>query len=282
MKETININKESRERISSEIVLHFFRHSKKEKTNPTDDNLTHLSNEGKKLAKENCFKDVKLNQSVAFGSPRVRSQETALLMMAGENDEITGDESLQELKDKIEEDLSFGSKIGINKGLDFTDDVSSPLGSKVYDSYVKGEYLDLLTNESDKITKETGDNTEANLSAKASKVAKMIEKYIKISPKWNALVNDKDGKYEPKMERFFGTHASVPESFIIKLLLTLNREDEVKEYADFYHNEVDYLKGFDVDIIDDKENIALVITYDLGDQKRRLEITKEDLEKICE
>ena len=42
--------------------------------------------------------DGDISQSMAFGGPKERSQETAGLMMAGLKDEITGMESLEELK----------------------------------------------------------------------------------------------------------------------------------------------------------------------------------------
>ena len=61
-----------------------------------------------------------LNQAVAFGSPRKRAQQTSAYAMAGKSlDTITGSESLEELKEKIDKDLKVGSKIGSDPRLDF-------------------------------------------------------------------------------------------------------------------------------------------------------------------
>jgi hypothetical protein len=117
-------------------------------------------------------------------------------MMAGELDDITGDETLEELKEKINGGVSFGSKIGIDKRLDYEDDFESPLGKKAYVAYNNNKYLSFLANESDMISKKTNDKTKSNYSAKSSQLAKVIHKYIKIIPRWNKLVSEKSGKYD--------------------------------------------------------------------------------------
>jgi hypothetical protein len=283
MKESIGLSKESKEKISSEIVLHFFRHSIKEKTNNPDD-LIPISQEGRKLAKEKSFKNVNLDQSVAFGSPKIRTQETAMLMMAGELDDITGDETLEELKEKINGGVSFGSKIGIDKRLDYEDDFESPLGKKAYVAYNNNKYLSFLANESDMISKKTNDKTKSNYSAKSSQLAKVIHKYIKIIPRWNKLVSEKSGKYDSKLERFFCTHTSIPESFLLKVFELLGDNKSKEEYLEKYTNDINYLEGFEVDIkkYPNKKEPDIVITYDLGEKKNSINVPLGLIEKMIE
>lgn len=270
---------ENKEIFPVNIELHFFRHSIKEKSN-VDDNLIRLSDDGRNLAKEKSFKDVSLDQSVAFGSPRVRTQETALLMTFGESDNITGSESLEELKNKINKDLKFGSKIGIDDRLDTTEDFNSPVGKRANEAFVEGKYMEFLAKESDSLAEQTGDKTKANLKEKASLVGEIIEKYIKIIPRWSVLVNNKENNYSPKLERFLGTHSSIPESFIIKALQILGKDNEVEEYINKYQSGIDYLKGFDVNINYSNEEIKLNISYDFGEGKNNIEISEEQLKEI--
>ncbi len=127
---------ESNELKPAKIELHFFRHSIKESNNVTlpNDDMVKLSQAGKDLAIEKSFDDVNLSQSVAFGSPRIRTQESALYMMTGNEDNITGTETLEELKEKINSDLKVGSKIGVDERLNFSDSNDTPVGKAMNDA----------------------------------------------------------------------------------------------------------------------------------------------------
>ena len=82
-------------------------------------------------AKEKAVYD-DINQSMAFGSPRKRTQETASLIMSGKLEEITGTETLEELKEKLDKDLPLksGSKIRVDGRLNFEADFTSDYGKK--------------------------------------------------------------------------------------------------------------------------------------------------------
>lgn len=100
----IGENEASKERYVSKINLHFFRHGEKEKDPSKNDTDIELTETGKKqaLGKSNLKN---INQAVAFGSPRLRAQETAGFVMAGRQKDIIGEESLNELKKKVDKNL---------------------------------------------------------------------------------------------------------------------------------------------------------------------------------
>lgn len=96
--------KEIQERHTSKIELSFFRHGEKEKDDTKPDHEIPLTEIGRKQAieKSKASGARKIGQAVAYGSPRIRTQETATLVMAGREEIITGKETLEELEEKIE------------------------------------------------------------------------------------------------------------------------------------------------------------------------------------
>jgi len=94
-------HKENIEKITSKIDLRFFRHGEKEPSvSGKPDEEIQLTEKGRGQAIKKT-EDEDISQSLAFGSSRKRAQQTAGLVMAGKLDEITGNESLDELKQKI-------------------------------------------------------------------------------------------------------------------------------------------------------------------------------------
>ena len=155
-----------------------------------------------------------INQSVAFGSPRKRTQETAVLAMTGSQNEITGEESFDELKTKINANLKVGSKIGSDERLNFHDDFSTPYGKELLDAFMKGELLKFLVDRSDIRAEELKDMEGSTYSRMAKGVAKIILKYVTISSRWHGLVNDSEKNYSEKLDRFFGSHQGLLECFL--------------------------------------------------------------------
>lgn len=260
-------NKESLK--ETKIDLHFFRHSIKSSDKVSvHDHDTLLSKEGRELAKERAYSDVNLDQSVAFGSKRVRAQETAGFVMAGIDDNITGTETMAELKEKLDKDLKIGSKIGIDNRLNFLDDESTPLGKKLHEAIGRGEYLKFIVEESDRIAKETSDTSGANYSRKAADIARIIEKYIKISPRWNKLFEEKSDTYKPTLERYLGTHQGMQESFLAKVIEKI----EGIEARDTFIKTVggqgfDFIEGFETEIITKpNKEVTIKLTYKKEDQ----------------
>lgn len=267
----------------AKIALHFFRHSIKESNDVTlpNDEMVKLSQAGKDLAIEKSFDDVNLSQAVAFGSPRIRTQETAMLMMSGQEDGIDGTETIEELKEKLNKDLKVGSKIGVDERLNFTDSNDTPVGRAMNDAYSRGEYVKFMVQESDKLAKETDDESGANYSAKAAQVAKIIEKYISIAPRWQKLVSDESKNYTDTLERYMGTHASIGEAFLAKVIEVTEGLEARNDFINKYPNGFTYLQGFEVEILkNNEENIPVKILFETEDGKVERELTLAQLQEI--
>lgn len=240
--------KETKEKFSSQIRLRFFRHSEKEakKEGQTDEEIR-LSAEGKKLSARKA--DIEnISQAVAFGSPRKRTQETAGLVMAGKQDEITGEESLEELK------AIMGSKIATDKRLDFTLDSKSEYGKKVHEAFGQKQLLKFLVEKSDQLAKELEVEDQTTYSGSARDIAQIIEKYIKIAPHWDELVRNREKEYSPTLERLMGSHQSVPDCFLAKVIEKTKGVSERDKFVQALGNAgFDYVEGYEVNITTEDE-----------------------------
>lgn len=247
---------------SSKIELHFFRHGESEPAVEGNDEGRELTQKGKEQAIAKSKEDTKLEQAIAFGSPRERAQQTAGFIMAGENEVITGDESLDELKDKLESSLKIGKKIAIEERLDYSEDVSTEYYKQIWEHIRNGDILKFLVSESDKAAKELGDDKTLTYSKSARQIAEIIKKYLTISPRWNELVVDKTKNYSDTLERFMGTHQTVPESFLAKIIEKTKGVEERDKFIEILDNKgFDYTEGFDLEILSTSSGPAIRIYY---------------------
>lgn len=239
---------ETKETITSKIDLRFFRHAEKESDKSKSDEEIELTETGRKQAVEKS-EDKDISQSVAFGSPRKRTQQTAGLVMSGRLDEITGNESIEELKEKLNKELKIGSKIGIDKRLDFNIDFSTDFGKKALEAVKNGEYLKFLVEQSDTLAESFKDIDTETYNGMAGRVAEIVKKYLAIAPRWDALTQDDDKSYEDTLKRFLGTHQGIGESFLAKVIEQTKGKDERDAFVSALGNQgFDFAEGFDVKI----------------------------------
>ncbi|MFA6227017.1 MAG: histidine phosphatase family protein [Candidatus Paceibacterota bacterium] len=233
----------------SEIILNFFRHGEKEKDKTKTDEQIRLTPGGRMQAKNKAEKGSDIDQSVAFVSTKERTWETAGFVMAGGEDEITGNETLEELKTKIDKDLAYGSKFNVDSRLDFS------IGKTEYekqaiDAFTKGKFMEFLADQSDTLAKEQGFEGQLTYSRQAKGVAEIVLKYFNIAPRWNKLVEEKSDKYEPEMKRFFATHQGIAESFLMKVVeMTKGIEERNKLIKALKNTGFDVTEGFELDVI---------------------------------
>lgn len=247
---------------NSKIELHFFRHGESEPAVRGNDVERELTQEGKEQAIAKSKKDTKLEQALAFGSPRERAQQTAGFIMAGGNEAITGNESLDELRDKLESNLKIGKKMAIEERLDYSEDVSTEYYKLVWEHIRSGDILKFLVSESDKVAKELGDDKTPTYSKSARQIAEIIKKYLTISPRWNELVVDKTKNYSDTLERFMGTHQTVPESFLAKIIEKTKGVEERDKFIEMLGNKgFDYTEGFDLEILNTSIGPVIHIYY---------------------
>jgi broad specificity phosphatase PhoE len=235
---------------TSKIELIFRRHDEKEKDDTKSDEEVRLTSDGKMHAKNKAEQD-DISQSMAFGSSRKRSQETAGLIMSGKLEEITGTETLEELKEKLDKDLSLksGSKIRTDERLNIEADFTSNYVKKAIEAIKKGEYLKFLVEDSDRLAKEENDDKSSTYTRQFRAIASIVKKYYDIAPRFNELVQDGDKNYEDTMKRFLGSHQGVLESFLAKVIENTKGVEERDNFVKALNNQgFDYAEGFDVDI----------------------------------
>ncbi|MFA7662662.1 MAG: histidine phosphatase family protein [Patescibacteria group bacterium] len=257
------VTPETKEDYSSKIELSFFRHAEKENDKSKDDIEIRLTEAGKKQASEKSDTE-NIEQSVAFGSPRKRTQETAGLVMAGNQLGINGDETLEELKEKLDQNIKIGSKIGTDEGLNFDLANAQPDFLKtVVQEFKSGNFLKFLIENSDALAEETGDKTSLTYLRGASGIAKIVDKYLKIAPRWDILANDDKKEYTDTLERFLGTHQAVSETFLAKVIEKTVGAEERDRFIQVLNNQgFGYTEGFNVEILNHgQEEPTIHITY---------------------
>lgn len=259
---------ESLDKLKAKIVLDFFRHDEKESDKTKSDEEIRLTPKGKEHVVSLSDENTDVSQAMAFGSPRKRTQETAGLMMAGGQDEITGEETAEELKEKLNADLKYGSKLRVDPRLNFV----LPEGGEYVDEAMKvfkeGKLLKWLVEESDEKYKKSGlEGNYMSYKNQSKQVAEILAKYVNILPRWKSLVEDKTGKktdYKPVMERFLGTHQTVSECFLAKVLeLTKGVEERDRFVAALGGGGFGYSEGYKIEIEEgDNGEPKIHIKYD--------------------
>jgi hypothetical protein len=241
---------------SSRIVLSLFRHSKKENEPPEgevgDENIR-LTEEGRALAVEagaayRPTDDAGLRQSVALGSPRKRAQETVGLVMAGAEPEISGDETLEELKQK----LSVGGpkapkigKLGTDRRLDY-DEGSGKYLEGLSAGYEAGQAMRWIVDQSDQAAREAPEDGGTSYLRMAGNIAETVERYRRSAGRFDELV--RGGGYDDTMRRFFGTHLMVGESFLARLLEKTRGPEERDRFLTTIGNGFNFVEGFQIEI----------------------------------
>lgn len=241
---------EKLENFSSKIVLQFMRHDEKEKSQPgVPDEEVRLTQKGKLHAMEKA-KLSDISQAVAFGSPRKRTQETAGLVMAGGMDTLTGTESLEELKKLLDDGRTYGSKIGTDARLNFEVDENSEYGKRALDEFKAGKLLSFLVHESDALAEKYGEENAFTYNSASSNIAKIIQKYLTIAPRFDELVNDPQKSYKNVMERFLGSHQTVLESFLAKVVEKMKGDDTRDVFVESVSGKgFDFAESFNAEII---------------------------------
>lgn len=241
---------------SSRIVLSLFRHSKKESEPPAgesgDENIR-LTEEGRALAAlagvaYRPTDDAGLRQSVALGSPRKRAQETAGLVMAGAEPEISGDETLEELKQK----LSVGGpkapkigKLGTDRRLNY-DEGSGKYLEDLNAGYEAGQEMRWIVDRSDQVAKEAPEDGGTSYLRMAGNIAETVERYRRSAGRFDELVQA--GGYDDTMRRFLGTHLLVGESFLARLLEKARGPEERDRFIKTIGNGFNFVEGFQIEI----------------------------------
>ena len=252
MEEEHKISPESgKENYSSRTLLHFFRHGEKA-SDPNKTNFEQLlTKKGKLQGYEKGKKGPEAYPTaIAFGGYVKRAQEIAGTTMAGaKRMEITGEESLEEIKIKLDEGLNYGSKMGIDKNLGFY--YESEFCKIKDDAYNESRGLKFIVEESDELAEKLGDKYSSTYLRSAGRIAKVLEKYSSIAPKFGEIISDdeKKKKYGDVLERFMGSHMGVIDVFLCRVVEKIKGRDERDRLVQMLgNNGFDPAEGFDIEI----------------------------------
>jgi len=270
---------EEPQEFSSKVSLEFFRHDEKEKTKSDQpDQEVALTEKGRKHARS-LSKTEDISQAVAFGSPFRRAKETAAYVMGGEAMSLTGNESLEDLKKIIDTELKVGTKISADPRLGFNIDKETPYGREANAAFGRGEWLKFLVEKSDQMAGECGDNKSSTYSRMATDIAKIVEKYLTIAPRFDSLVREKG--YNEELKRFFGSHLGVLESFLAKVIEKTKGEEELDHFVKTLKNQgFGFSEGFKIDIENPQEDKEPVVKISYEKKGENPEDSFEFDEKI--
>jgi len=266
---------EKKENIETTIVLNFFRHGDRNKNiEGVDDEedmqknylkgdanyIVKLNQKGREQAHEHQDENDNFNQSIAYGSPRMRASETAMRAMIGDNKDI-GDpsNSYKEVLGELNKDIKVGSKVGVDEKLNYIIDQEEKTGILLVKAITKQEGMDWLVHESDKCALENNDSNTDTYSALAKNIALIIKKYYKASDRWSNISKDPE---KSELSRYMGTHGMIVESFVSKVIEKI-RGLEVRD--DFLNsigsNGFDFVEGPKITISNKNNNKEIVIEY---------------------
>lgn len=285
-------SQEKEKEYTSRIVLSLFRHGEKEKNPPegkTGDAEVRLTPAGRKgaLAKGNLFRlpEEGIGQALAKGSPRKRAQETAAFVMAGKEETITGDETLEEMKEKLDKGRAYGSKIGTDPRLDFSMG-EGEFTTGLMAAAKAGNLLEWMVNESDDLAKKTHEAKGTTYSRAARDVAEIVAKYYRASNRFDELVGDKG--YADTMQRFLGSHQTVTECFLAKIVERSRDKAKRDKLVAAMKNGFDFVDGYQVEIQNNDGERKMYIRFQKQDKDGKIllsfddEILPEDLAWIIQ
>lgn len=250
------------------VVLHFLRHSIKEKAPEKDDKDIKLSPEGRALAAEKFDDPMDMRYAHVVGSPRVRTHEIAVAA-------ATGDSSLRP------EDLGVG-KVRVDETLDFKDE-GGVYGEAFNKAYTDGRLLPFLLQESDVLARENGDTASSTYSRSAANIASIIHRNYEVASRGAAILEQSENPENTRndFERVLATHGTIQECFLLKVVEKLKGVQERDILLSLIgDNGFDYVEGFDVTLSKDNGVETIRITYKKGDYTLDENVPIEIIEEI--
>ena len=270
MKEAFSTKIEQQEEeLEVEVFLKFFRHGPRETTPDIPDKHIEITEEGRRRAREIGEKhgsDASI--SVAFGSDRDRTKETAAHIMLARQKEISPNANLKEMEEKIEEFTPF-KKITEDHRLSFY--LNGATGLELKNAFKADQYLSVLINKSDDLAIEDGDKDTTTYIRQAGNIAEILAKYLKVADNMyrSRVKSEKnDDNLTKKLERYLGTHQRGCESLIAKCLEKISGSKVRDEFVESVGNGFKELEGMDVTIKQGVDGKKIVITYQWVTKKR--------------
>ncbi len=261
------------EHFTPSIRLEFLRHDEKENEatsgNREGDEQIRLTPRGREHSTEiGKTKAPHPEVGLVYGSPRERSTEAALRQLLANEDEIMSEDSLEGIQGKIRQYVPVGKKTIETDMLDFRSG-SGEFHNALYEHYLGSskDALVFLREKSDEVVKKAGDLESTSYSRAAGNIAELLKKYIGVFPRWEKLSKEKPEEYEQyknELQRFFGSHQTVLEPFLMKVIEKTEGAEAVQKFLEVLpsKNGFGYGEGFSVKISRNNNDESLVVvTY---------------------
>ncbi len=241
------------------IRLEFFRHDEKESDPGKPEQDIRLTQAGREHASSvGLEREPQADVAVVYGSPRVRSTETALRQALAGTGEISSEDSLEDIEDLVSSHLAVGKKNLVDERLNFH------YGPAYIDSAMERftggkDYLVFSLMESDNLVKEKKDNESSCYSRQAAGIAEIVKRYFGTLSRWEQITTENPDKYKKsglELQRFFGSHATVPETFLLKVIEKQEGKEAALEFLgrDLGKNGFGYSEGYSLKIRRDEES----------------------------
>ncbi len=185
---------------------------------------------------------------IAAGSPRIRSAHTALLRLAGENDALHAEMSFEEARAVVDAELKLGSKVMIRPELTFDLEGSPEYKEKFLAAYKSGHGLEFVLRESDTLVRQVKDKRSLSYLRIAANHAALLQRELGVSRAFQTIVDRDPEKYAPvdnRIERYFGTHQTIPESFYMRVLEKMQGREAAEQFIERFRGEDGRADGFD-------------------------------------
>lgn len=226
---------ETKKEKPSQIILHFMRHSIKEK-GYEDDYKAPLSEEGVNLslAESQRYKSsVPAERQRAYGSPRLRSRETAQIVM---------NQSEKDFDQIIRSDERLNYKTNLKTGTELAEEINR--------SFLDKDYLKTLVEKSDELAEKTNDSENTTYGYSAKNIASFVNRHVNLADRWDKRAREHhDKEYDPRVERFIGTHQGIVEAFVAKVLEIQSGIEKRDEFVKMLgNNGFEFIEGVDITI----------------------------------
>lgn len=244
---------------TSRVMLHFLRHEAKAAAAPGQhDRTAELTEAGRAAALERA-KQEPANPQVgwAAGSERIRSAHTALLRLMGNSAELTPEMNFEEARAEVEKELKVGKKVTTLPELNFDWDGTPEYNAASMAAYKGGSGLKWILNESDNKAIALGDTRSTSYSRVAANYAALISREMSVGNNFNRIVSqdfEKYGQANNTIERWFGTHQTVSETFVMKVLEKTQGRNAAVQFIESFRDKdgkvfgADFEEGINVEI----------------------------------
>lgn len=272
---------EKEKEVETKVILEFMRHGEKDpnKVEPIkSDEEVRLTERGRGMAQEKG-EGLKPQPevSLAWGSPKERTHETALHAMLPEMDVNA---SLEEMLNKIKKEQPVGGKIKVADELSFS--LAGPEGKEMLDAFKQGKYLQYLVESSDQRAIDLGDTVSSTYTRYAGNIASILKRYSEVGNNFNRIASKKDDyeKYGNQLERYLASHQGVVEGFVAKVLEEKFGKEERDEFINSLGGGFKETEGIHVEIVNTGSKQSIEMLFKVGNTFKSIEIEKDLLDKI--